>query len=112
MRNDGSDILWLQIGDKWSERSVDLNFTQITENLLGSVLTVREVEKLWMFIDEVGVNSSFHKLRLFEDIQQEGNVSLDSTNTEFLQSTDHFGGGIGMVTGVGNDLHQQRIIMR
>uniref|UniRef100_A0A2D4EVF9 Uncharacterized protein n=1 Tax=Micrurus corallinus TaxID=54390 RepID=A0A2D4EVF9_MICCO len=70
------------------------------------------MEEILIFINELGVHSAMEKLIITEHILQERDVGLDSPDAELGQSPAHLGGCRGVVFAVGDDLHQERVVVR
>lgn len=85
---------------------------QVVQKLLSTILGSPELEQLWVFVDEVGVQHPIQKLLVLQDVQQERNISLNSPNAELTQGSVHFSGTGGQVGGMRNDLDQQRVVVR
>jgi hypothetical protein len=101
----------LDVRSQRSLGSVDQNLAQIIEQFLGPVLRLREIEQLRILVDEVGVHGSIQKLLILEDVQQKRNVGLDPPHPEFPQGAVHFGARGLQVLGVGDHLHQKRVVV-
>lgn len=76
VRNRWGDDGWLQVRGERSGWSVDLNLSEIVEKFLSSVLAGLELEELWMFVDEVGVDGGIEEVGLTEHVEQERDVGL------------------------------------
>jgi hypothetical protein len=70
-------------------RAVDDEVSEVTEKLLSTVLGSDEVEEFGSVVDESGPGVSSNESRVGENSEEERNVGLDSTNTEFYESSEH-----------------------
>ena len=69
--------------------TVDGKLSEISEELLGSVLGANEVEEGGRVIDKGGPALAFHEGVVCEELEQEGDVGLHATDTELDQRAEH-----------------------
>ena len=70
-------------------RAVDRKLAEVTEQLLSTVLTADELEKLWSVVDEGRPAVSVDESLVGEQRSQERNVALHSTNAELNKRTQN-----------------------
>ena len=72
----------------------------------------RKIKQFRMIIDEVNVIRTFDKGRLAQHVDQEADVRLDATNTEFTENAEHLLYGLVMMQAIGRCLDEKGIIVR
>ena len=68
--------------------SFSTNRRGLKKSCVGPVLWRSHVKQLWVVVDEFRVHSSVEKLGVFQHVQQEGDVCLDSSDSKFFQRKD------------------------
>jgi len=80
---DGNDALELGLADLALDlTAVDCEVTEVCEELLSTVLGANQVEERWCVIDERRPALSVDKRGVCEELDQKGDVCLDTTDTE------------------------------
>lgn len=95
-RNVGNDDLALELRLAHlalDGRAVDGDVTEVGQQLLGSVLAANEVEQLRSVVDEGGPASTINEGRVGQKTGQEGDVGLDTANTELNEGTEDLSAG-------------------
>lgn len=69
--------------------AIDSQVTQVGQQLLGTVLAADQGKQLRGVVDEGGPAGAFNESWVAQQRGQEGNVSLDTTDTELHQGTQH-----------------------
>lgn len=93
-------------------RSVNGKITEVGEKLLGSVLRVNKLEELGGVVDKGGPGLTRLKDFVSEKTDQEGNVGLDTSNTELDQRTEHLPPS-NLISGTANGtLDKQGVVVR
>ena len=69
--------------------AVDSEVTKVRKQLLGTVLGADKIEKRRCVVDEGGPALAVNEDRVCEELDQERNVGLDTTDTELDQCTKH-----------------------
>ena len=69
--------------------AVDSEVAEVRKQLLSTVLRTDKVEKRWRVVDESCPTLTFNEGRVREELDQEGNVGLDTTDAELDQRTKH-----------------------
>lgn len=93
-------------------RSVNGKVTEVGEKLLGSVLRVNKLEEFGGVVDEGGPGLTRLEDFVSEKTDQEGNVGLDTSNTELDQRTEHLPPSNLISSTANGTLDKQRVVMR
>lgn len=106
----GDDDLALELGLTdlaLDAATVDGNISKVSEKLLGTVLAADEVEQRGGIIDEGGPAVTVNEDGVSEESSQEGDVGLDTSDTELDQGTENLAASdfIGRTVACGLDQH-------
>ena len=91
--------------------SVDSKVSQVSQELLGTVLAANEREELGSVIDECGPAVTINEGLVSEQRGEERNVALYSTDTELDKSTENLSAGDFVSGTVASTLHQHRVVV-
>lgn len=90
--------------------SVDSNVTEVSKELLGSVLAAEEVKQLGGIVDERGPAVALNKGRVGEETRKERNVGLETANAEFDQGTENLSASNFVGRTVASTLDQHGVV--
>lgn len=92
-------------------RAVDDKVAKVSKELLGTVLRLDELEELGCVVNEGGPGLARLEHWVGEETDNEGDVGLDTTDTELDQCTQHLPAS-NLVGGTGNGaLDEQRVVV-
>lgn len=92
--------------------SVDGNISQVCQQFLGAVLASDESEEFGSVVDECGPAGSIDEGRMGEERSQERNVSLDTSDSELDESTEHLASRNLVGGSVASALDQHGVVVR
>src|SRR5205085_9668243 len=84
--------------------AVDDDLADVGEDLGRPILAPRQLEQLRGFVDEMRGDSPGEKVRVLDDVEQEGNVYLHAAHAELLKAAFHVPGRIEKARRVGGHL--------
>lgn len=103
--------LWLS-NLSFDAGAVDGNVSEVGKELLGSVLGSDHSEERWGIINESGPAVTGNEGIVGEEGGEEGNVGLDTANSELDEGTQHLATSDFVCGTVASTLDQHRIVMR
>ena len=92
--------------------AVDSKITEVGKELLSTVLGADEIEKRRCVVDEGSPALSVNECGVCEELDQEGNVGLDTTDTELNQRTKHLSAGDFVCGTTACALDQHGVVVR
>lgn len=110
-----SDDLALELGLTnlaHDRAAVDGNISEVSQQLLCTVLATYEVEQLRGIVDESCPAVSINKGRVCQKRGQEGNVGLDTSDTELNEGTEDFSASNFVSASMGCALDQHGVVVR
>lgn len=124
--NGSVDILSLTIGDLRNDGlgsetglssltldrgSVDGEISKVLQEFLGSVLGSNKLEKLGSVVNERGPGETRLEDRVSKESDEEGNVGLDTSNSELDESSEHLSSGDLEGGSRDGTLDEQRVVV-
>lgn len=113
--NFGGDDFALELGLAnlaLDRATVDSDISEICQQFLGTVLATYEVKQLRGIVDEGCPAISINKGWVSQKRSQEGNVGLDTSDTELDKSSQHLSSGNLIGTSLGSTLDQHGVVVR
>lgn len=98
------DVRRFQLSRQRRTGTVHQDRADIIEQLLCTILTRVELEKLRILVDKVRVDDTVEELLILQDIQQERYIRLYAAHAELTEGAIHLGARGLKVTGVGDHL--------
>lgn len=109
---DGDLTLELGLADlALDAAAVDGNVAKVSQQLLGTVLAANEVEELRSVVDEGGPAVSIDESGVGEKGSQEGDVGLDTSDTELNQGTQRLSAGNLVCAGMCGQLGKHAVVV-
>jgi hypothetical protein len=91
--------------------AVDGDITEVREDLLGTVLALNEAEEVRRVVDESCPGLAADEDVVGEQAEEEGDVGLDTTDTELDECTQHLATGYFVGRAADGDLDEKRVVV-
>ena len=90
--------------------SINSDIAQVRQQFLSPILAPNEGKQLWRVIDEGGPTRSLDEDWVCEERSKEGNIRLDTTNSELNQRSEHLSSGDLVRRAVAGTFGQHRVV--